>query len=293
MIRFIRALLKFKPMLAVLPNIFFILSSPQMWGAVSGSSSAQTVADAGSAPEKARKSTRSREQQCQELKLTGEVAEGQGFSAPIGEGWVFRMVPIRSSGQRYSGWDLVVNPIGDGVYPDALLLATPPFDSVNQREVGTTFGLRAQDAVAWTPRHFHFLVSAADLRQARELFGQIMPFQRSGEAARKMASAKLLSMLSDPSRTAAGQFSVLDARLFAGVADAPPFAEQWAAHLSQVPHTIDQSESQSVDESKAQTGAAATPRGELHWIRFEVTLWLPMSWKAPSASHTQTAKCAE
>src|ERR1700738_1509554 len=76
---------------------------------------------------------------CRKVVLKGEVNAGQVWKAALGQGWVFRIQPIQPGPAGYSGWDLVVDrdpPVG---YPDALLLATPPYDSINEREIGTTF----------------------------------------------------------------------------------------------------------------------------------------------------------
>jgi hypothetical protein len=166
-----------------------------------------------------------------------EVKEGQEWSVAIGEGWIFRLVPIQPSGRGYSGWDLVVNRVEDGGYPDALLVGTPPYGSLNEREIGTTYGLRAQDAIAWNPRRFHFLTSAKSWQRARELFREVVS-NPSGEGA-GAATRELLGMVSDPSQSVRGQFSLLDARLIPGAGDPPAYARQWAANLSQVPHTIE------------------------------------------------------
>jgi len=228
---------------------------------------------------------------CRKLVLAGEVSAGQQWSAPIGQGWVFRVVPIPPSGKSYSGWDLVVNRAEDDEYPDALLLATPPYGSLNEREIGTTFGLRAQDAIAWSPRRFHFLTSKRDLERARELFRAMMtaggtkPGTSADAAVQTKTASDLLSLVTMAgdrgSRVAAGQFEVLDARLAAGVADPPAFAQQWAMHLDQIPHSV------------AELGQKPSARGELLWIRFAVTILLPEGWKTPAGTSSEEAKCAE
>ena len=102
---------------------------------------------------------------------SGEVSAGQEWKADFGQGWVFRLLPIDTSSWAgkagYSGWDLVVDREQPAGYPDALLVATPPYNSINEREVGTTFGLRAQDAIGWNPRSFRFLTNAAASGRAR------------------------------------------------------------------------------------------------------------------------------
>lgn len=222
--------------------------------------------------------------QCQKLVFTGEVIEGQSWETTIGHDWIFRVLPIAASSKGYSGWDLAVDRAHDGGYPDALLLGTPPYGSLNEREIGTTFGLRAQDAIAWAPRRFHFLISGKDLHRGRELFRTVMAQPVAGKAdemARSKATAELLQMVGDSSRVASGKFEVLDARLTAGVADPPAFAQQWAARFSRAPHTL--------------MPAASHPsaQGELRWIRFRATLWLPENWRTPQEIKGEQAKCPE
>jgi hypothetical protein len=250
------------------------------------------VSDAGSGirTEAAAVALPSSGQDCRKLILTGEVNAGEEWSSAIGEGWVFRVVPIPSSGRGYSGWDLVVDRVPGkgsvGGYPDALLLGTPPYGSLNEREIGTTFGLRAQDAIAWGPRRFHFLTSVQSLERARALFEAVMTGSRTkSKPDSGQASVELLKLVGSGTGVAAGHFTVQDARLTAGASDAAPYAEQWAAHLPQVPHTM------------VQSGKAPTARGELLWMRFEAVLWLPGNWKAPrgtaAGTGTVSAKCTE
>lgn len=227
---------------------------------------------------------------CLRIDLTGEAAEGQEWKANIGNGWVFRVVPVSAEKNsapdavnrpaHYSGWDLVVSPEADHAYPDALLLATPPYGSINQREIATTFGLRAQDAIAWTPRRFHFFTVAADLSRARTLYRTLMD-SNADPAASRQASLQLLTLLTSSSSVAAGEISILDAHLIPGTADPLVFARQWAAALPNVPHTF------------LPDGGNPTQRGELRFIRFQTALWLPASWPLPPALHAQSAKCAE
>ena len=194
-----------------------------------------------------------------------------------------------ADGRTYSGWDLVVDREKGGGYPDALLLGTPPYGSLNEREIGTTFGMRAQDAIAWEPRRFHFLTSLKDWTRARELFPEIMGGVRTQQTSadlfvRNQAANELLQIVgrnSGPRPIASGELSVLDARLKSGVSDPPFFALQWAAHLGQVPHKLEQAD------------AVPSLRGELLWFRFAVTLWLPDAWKTPRGFPSEAASCAQ
>jgi hypothetical protein len=219
---------------------------------------------------------------CRKVELQGEVNRGQEWRAPIGQGWVFRVLPV--AGTNYSGWDLAVD--RDGTYPDALLLATPPYGSLNQREIATTFGLRAQDAIAWQPRKFHFLISEKDLTKARELYRIVIAEsaqarQTASSPLASSSSSSLLAIVGDRRRVSAGEFTVLDASLTAGVADPPPYATQWAAQLQQVPHTL------------VPSSGKPSPLGQLAWMRFRATLWLPTGWRLPPELHAESVKCAE
>jgi hypothetical protein len=72
----------------------------------------------------------------------------------------------------------------------------------------------------------------------------------------------------------------LNARLTPGIADAAPFAQRWALQSSRTPHTIAPS-----------AGAKATPLGELTWMRFSITLWLPADWKAAKGVEAVRSGC--
>ena len=112
---------------------------------------------------------------CTRVEFTDMVSLGQEWKTPLGEGWVFRVLPIVPGPAGYTGWDLVVDRDPQAGYPDALLLATPPYNALNEREIGTTFGLRAQDAIGWNPRSFHFLTNPAAFLQGQKLFLALSP----------------------------------------------------------------------------------------------------------------------
>jgi hypothetical protein len=221
--------------------------------------------------------------QCWKISLNGEVQAGEKWSQPLGDGWIFKVLPIAPSGRGFTGWDLVLDREQESGYPDALLLATPPYDSLSEREIGTTFGLRAQDAIAWQPRRFHFLTSPEDLSKGRKLFHALMTGNSSSAQAQAQARAgiELLRLVSGEVSLGTGEFEIVDAKLTPGESDPPVFAQQWASRLRSVPHTIVPSQGQ---------GSA---RGELRSIRFEMTLWLPKRWTVVSALEPKTASCAE
>ena len=230
---------------------------------------------------------------CQKIVLTGEVSAGREWKAAFGEGWAFRVLPIDSGktgpGQPiYSGWDLVVDRELPAGFPDALLLATPPYNSINEHEVGTTFGLRAQDAIGWNPRSFCFISNLTAFRESQKLYQSL---SRDGQLRlvrpelynQKTPEAQLTRRLMELQRqSSAGEFRILDAHLTPGITDAAPYAENWALALSKTPHTFEPA-----------TGAKSTPLGELHWMRFSVTLWLTGVWQAPKELHATRAACPE
>lgn len=219
---------------------------------------------------------------CKQIVMTGEVNAGQEWKASIGQGWVFRVMPIdpakTPTGQPdLSGWDLVVDRAQGAGFPDALLLATPPYDSINEREIGTTFGLRSQDAIGWNPRSFRFLVSPQALLESQKLF--LLLHRKPSDPSYASALHRMMELTS---RSSAGQFRIVDARLTPGIADAAPFAENWALRSALTPHTV-----------QPTSGALATPLGSLNWIRFTITLRLPGMWTTPNQFHAVPAACSE
>lgn len=221
---------------------------------------------------------------CQKLVLQGEVSAGQEWREAFGGGWVFRVVPIQPGKGGYSGWDLVVDREQAVGFPDALLVATPPYNSINEHEVGTTFGLRAQDAIGWNPRSFRFLTDPDALRESQKLF-QVLGGTKGVMPSPVVSSREGIAMqrqLKINQQSLGGEFRILDARLVPGAADPAYFAQHWAMALAKTPHTFE----------PVSTGDS-TARGELRWIRFSITLWLPGRWKAPAGFHAIRAACAE
>jgi len=221
---------------------------------------------------------------CRKIVLTGEVNAGQEWKASFGLGWVFRVVPIKPGKEGYSGWELVVDREQSIGYPDALLVATPPYYSISEREVGTTFGLRAQDAIGWNPRSFHFLTVPDALRESQKQFRALGGTKIWTEApvANSREHEAEQQLLEINRRASPGQLRILNARLTPGIADAAPFARKWALQSAKTPHTV-----------APAPDAKASPLGELDWMRFSVTLWLPVGWKAPAGLSAPLAACSE
>ena len=221
---------------------------------------------------------------CEKIVFVGEVSAGQEWKAAFGQGWVFRVLPIPPAKSGYSGWDLVVDREQPAGFPDALLLATPPYNSINEREVGTTFGLRAQDAIGWNPRSFRFLTTPAALKEGQELYLSLgsATSRNSAQNQNPALNSAMRRLMALEGQSEAGQLRVLDARLAPGASDAAPFAENWAVQSARTTHT-----------NEAPFGGRPSPLGELHWMRFSITLWLSDGWKAPAAAHAVRAACSE
>ncbi len=215
--------------------------------------------------------------ECTRIQLDGAVTAGKEWQAAVGQGWRIRLVPIAPSGKGYQGCDLAFDRESGGGYPDALLLATPPYGSLNEREIGTTFGLRAQDAIAWSPRRFRFLTTVGALEQGRKLFGRLATLGGGRWAVDGDVSRELLQLVSGASE---GKLTIASAEIVTGTADPAPYARQWATQLGRVPHTILPSQ------------GAGSERGEVHLMRFTITLALPKEWKTAPGVPRAAAGCA-
>ncbi len=215
---------------------------------------------------------------CMRVELEGEVSAGQEWKAAFGQGWRFRVVPIVG----HSGWDLVVDRDPPAGYPDALLLATPPYDSINEREIGTTFGLRAQDAVGWNVRSFHFLTNAAVFVKAQQWFLQIAPGGTKISGSRDEENRAMQRLLELRKGASNGQLRILDARLVPGTRDPQPFAQGWALAFPRTQHEIEQG-----------PAGPASAEGRLAWMRFSIALWLPAGWRFAPGLHPAPVTCPE
>jgi hypothetical protein len=217
---------------------------------------------------------------CRLVELKGEVKSGTEWRARLGMGWVFRLVPITAGSEDYTGWDLVVDREEAAGFPDALLVATPPWDSISEREIGTTYGLRAQDAIGWNPRSFHFLTDPAALVQAQQLYRQAMSGAHPGSKATAEQARAGQQLLALGAKASAGELRIEDARLAPGLADPAPFAMHWALAAARTAHTQD-----------APLGGKQAGAGQLRWMRFTVKLWLPAGWRVLAGTESRRTPC--
>lgn len=181
---------------------------------------------------------------CPALTFEGDVQAGKSFHHALGLQQSFLLESIAS------GWIVRVLPAsGARGAHDFAELATPPHRSPNPLLISTDFSFRAQDAVAWNPREFHFFTSAQQMSIATKAYDATLK-----EPNRPAAGAALFPLLAE---ACTASLQILDARIAGGSADQALMAATVAQHFSQTAHTVD-------------TSAPPSPLGRILWMRFRV-----------------------
>jgi len=93
------------------------------------------------------------------IRFSGEVSRGQKYSREFSSRLVFNLFPTDY------GWDIAVWDKGDPK-ADFVFVVTPPYRFFNPRYIGAIYGYSAAEAVALTPRAFHFVMSRSDYASA-------------------------------------------------------------------------------------------------------------------------------
>ncbi len=183
---------------------------------------------------------------CPSLTFEGEVQAGKSFRHALGAQQSFLLESIAS------GWIVRVLPASGARGPhDFAELATPPYRSPNPLLISTDFSFRAQDAVAWNPREFHFFTSAQQMATATKAYDATLK-----EPNRPAAGAALFPLLA---QACTASLQIVDARIAGGSADQAAMAATVAQHFSQTAHTVD-------------TSAPPSRLGRILWMRFRVTV---------------------
>lgn len=183
---------------------------------------------------------------CSSLTFEGEVQAGKSFRHALGAQQSFLLESIAS------GWIVRVLPASGARGPhDFAELATPPYRSPNPLLISTDFSFRAQDAVAWNPREFHFFTSAQQMATATKAYDATLK-----EPNRPAAGAALFPLLA---QACTASLQIVDARIAGGSADQAAMAATVAQHFSQTAHTVD-------------TSAPPSRLGRILWMRFRVTV---------------------
>lgn len=203
--------------------------------------------------------------QCRRAVLEGVVRAGQGFQTEFARGLVFGLEPI------HSGWALRVVAAGKPRGPhDYAEVATLPYQSVSPLLLSTDWAFRAQDAVGWTPRRFHY--AATESAFAALAAGYDAVLRGDGPASQRAA----LLAEAQPE----GVLEIEDARLAPGTADQVRTAAAVSSRFPETPHTLDGS-------------APPSLLGRLEDVRFRVSLDLPTGLQPATGMKIAAFACPE
>jgi hypothetical protein len=92
---------------------------------------------------------------------------GTSFSAALGGGLEFRLVPVRDVTGESSSWDIRVGPPGETAL-DFLWVVSPPFQTAPQRSIGNDYGLTLTKSVQFD-RQLGFVLTEEDYRAALQI----------------------------------------------------------------------------------------------------------------------------
>ena len=209
-------------------------------------------------------------ERCQRVQLEVEVAAGQTVRRQATE-TLDILVEARPS-----GWVVRVLPhLGPSPAVDWAALASPPYRSVSPLLISTDFGFRAQDAVGWNPRQFHF---AADRRMA----GAFEPIYRSISGTNRPRPADEAALGRLVAGSPEGTITILDARLVPGTADQGRAAAGVSSHFSETAHTLEQ------PGAPGQGGAL----GQVRALSFRISLEWPRGSRAVPAAGARSVPVA-
>ena len=199
---------------------------------------------------------------CRQAVLEGEVSAGQGFDRVFATGLRFYLEPL------HSGWIVrVLDADAPREAHDYAEVATPPYQSVSPLLISTDWAFRAQDAVAWNPRHFRYAADRDSFRRLKLLQAGAL----AGSSGDMSGLSELVVMQPEAS------LDLLDATFAPGVANQAKMASAVALRLENTPHSVD-------------TAAAPSQLGRLESVRFRVRFDLPSGLRAgPGASETVVA----
>jgi hypothetical protein len=109
--------------------------------------------------------------ECVDVATPAKLAAGKSFIKPIGHELEFRL-----TWDRAHAWDISVGPSGSP--DDYLWVVSPPIHNAPHLVIGAGYGLTAvesaalsprRESAALSPRRFHFVTTARDLQDARQL----------------------------------------------------------------------------------------------------------------------------
>ncbi len=205
---------------------------------------------------------------CNVATLEGEVRAGESFLSPIGTGLELMLEPLAS------GWIVRVLPAGKPrPSHDYAELATPPYRSVSPLLISTDYSFRAQDAIGWNPRRFHFAASDANFIRMLKAYEE---YESKGPAS-VSAQTQLAELAS---QAPAATFTILDARLIPGTGDQARTVAPVASHFAATAHTIE-----------TPTDGKTSPLGKITAMRFRVELELPQGFRPDRRLSLKPVSC--
>lgn len=166
---------------------------------------------------------------CMPVVFEGEVRAGHAWQQPINSALDFKLEAVPA------GWIIRVLPRGANGNAgrstlDFAELANPPYRSPTPILISTDFAFRAQDAIAWNPRTFHFFTTAAQRTAADAAYQANLR-----DPTRPDAAQALFRVLP---QAAEGEFRILDAEIAGGTANQTAAAGAVASHFAQTAHRV-------------------------------------------------------
>jgi hypothetical protein len=207
---------------------------------------------------------------CARAVVEGEVGAGQGFVKVFANGLEVMLEPLES------GWILRVLPVGvPRTEHDYAELASPPYRSVSPLLISTDFSFRAQDAVAWNPRHFRFAVDKA-------MFAEMSAAYEEYRSKPVLSAAAMNRLAELVGRAPEGMIQILDAHLVPGTGDQAKMAAAVASHFNTTAHSLEQP-----------ANGQGTPLGKITWIRFRISLELPEEFRVDRGVVVEQQGCSK
>lgn len=191
---------------------------------------------------------------CIKVVFSGAVNAGDGFRRAIGSGLTFRLDPWEDN----EGWEFEIgptakNPENPNEWDQYAYLLTPPYRFSSPRDINTGWGTMAQDAVKGG-HEFRFALDRADAAKGAAAIEKVL-WPDSDQA--QAEAFKVLKSLAAGS----GEFKVLDSKITPG---------------TPVPGYSNCEDRQC---------------GQIHWIKFEVVLVVPRSFKTDPSLRRDRAQC--
>lgn len=141
---------------------------------------------------------------CRDTTVTGRVKHSAEFEAEIGANLLFRLDPGSANPRNPQGWTIRVTP-SDAPDADYSRVVTPPYRFSNARYVDTGYGYTAEQALAWTPRTFRFVVDEHAYERATETLRILLwSGEHSDEEINRARAAR------DSLRSYEGTFTIVD-----------------------------------------------------------------------------------